>query len=166
MASVAISFIMCTYYNIVITWALYYLFSSFQAPLPWQNCNNTWNTANCTNHATNSSYSSTASQEFFKYVSLCGRNHRWFSGLYNQTRYILDYSRITNPQQFDKQWLAIMSAVKSTLIILILVIFTTSYQSHERDNSNREGLVIIVCDKQTDKIYYGLVRNAKSFCIQ
>ncbi|CAI5644218.1 sodium- and chloride-dependent GABA transporter ine isoform X1 [Oreochromis niloticus] len=69
-ASVAISFIMCTYYNVVITWALYYLFSSFQAPLPWQNCNNTWNTPNCTNHATNSSYSSTASQEFFKYKML------------------------------------------------------------------------------------------------
>ncbi|XP_034461964.1 sodium- and chloride-dependent GABA transporter ine [Hippoglossus hippoglossus] len=65
-ASVAISFIMCTYYNVVITWALYYLFNSFQAPLPWQSCNNTWNTPNCTNHAINSSYSSTASQEFFK----------------------------------------------------------------------------------------------------
>ncbi|XP_043997312.1 sodium- and chloride-dependent GABA transporter ine [Gambusia affinis] len=69
-ASVAISFIMCTYYNIVITWALYYLFNSFQAPLPWQSCNNTWNTPNCTDHATNSSYSSTASQEFFKYKML------------------------------------------------------------------------------------------------
>uniref|UniRef100_A0A8C5GSB6 Transporter n=1 Tax=Gouania willdenowi TaxID=441366 RepID=A0A8C5GSB6_GOUWI len=71
-ASVAISFIMCTYYNIVITWALYYLFSSFQAPLPWQNCNNTWNTANCTNYATNSSFSSTASQEFFNGVEEAG----------------------------------------------------------------------------------------------
>ncbi|XP_020505635.1 sodium- and chloride-dependent GABA transporter ine [Labrus bergylta] len=70
LASVAISFIMCTYYNVVITWALYYLFSSFQVPLPWQNCNNTWNTPNCTNHATNSSYSSTASQEFFRYKML------------------------------------------------------------------------------------------------
>uniref|UniRef100_A0A673ASG2 Transporter n=1 Tax=Sphaeramia orbicularis TaxID=375764 RepID=A0A673ASG2_9TELE len=69
-ASVAISFILCTYYNVVITWALYYLFSSFQDPLPWLNCNNTWNTANCTNHATNSSSSSTASQEFFKYKML------------------------------------------------------------------------------------------------
>nr|XP_040038347.1 sodium- and chloride-dependent GABA transporter ine [Gasterosteus aculeatus aculeatus] len=69
-ASVAISFIMCIYYNVVITWALYYLFSSFQAPLPWQNCNNTWNTPNCTNIATNSSFSSTASQEFFKYKML------------------------------------------------------------------------------------------------
>uniref|UniRef100_A0A3P8WF38 Transporter n=1 Tax=Cynoglossus semilaevis TaxID=244447 RepID=A0A3P8WF38_CYNSE len=70
MATVAISFIMCTYYNVVITWALYYLFSSFQDPLPWQNCNNTWNTPNCTSHATNSSYTSTASQEFFKYKML------------------------------------------------------------------------------------------------
>ncbi|XP_056910748.1 sodium-dependent dopamine transporter isoform X2 [Takifugu flavidus] len=43
---------------------------SFQAPLPWQTCNNTWNTPNCTDHATNSSYSSTASQEFFKYRML------------------------------------------------------------------------------------------------
>uniref|UniRef100_A0A3Q2XR53 Si:ch211-283g2.1 n=1 Tax=Hippocampus comes TaxID=109280 RepID=A0A3Q2XR53_HIPCM len=64
-ASVAISFIMCTYYNVVITWALYYLFSSFQVPLPWQGCNNTWNTPNCTDQATNGSYSSPASQEFF-----------------------------------------------------------------------------------------------------
>ncbi|KAM6907479.1 sodium- and chloride-dependent GABA transporter ine [Xenentodon cancila] len=69
-ASVAISFIMCTYYNVVITWALYYLFSSFQDPLPWKSCNHTWNTPNCTDHATNSSYSSTASQEFFKYKML------------------------------------------------------------------------------------------------
>ncbi|XP_030601843.1 sodium- and chloride-dependent GABA transporter ine-like [Archocentrus centrarchus] len=69
-ASVAISFIMCIYYNVIITWALYYLFNSFQAPLPWQNCNNTWNTPNCTSHATNSSHSSTASQEFFKYKML------------------------------------------------------------------------------------------------
>ncbi|XP_076025210.1 sodium- and chloride-dependent GABA transporter ine [Genypterus blacodes] len=71
LASVAISFIMCTYYNVVITWALYYLFNSFQAPLPWQGCNNDWNTPNCTNHTTNGSkYSSTGSQEFFKYKML------------------------------------------------------------------------------------------------
>ncbi|XP_028277145.1 sodium- and chloride-dependent GABA transporter 1 isoform X3 [Parambassis ranga] len=61
---------MCTYYNIIITWALYYLFSSFQDPLPWENCNNTWNTPNCTNHPTHNNYSSTASQEFFKYKML------------------------------------------------------------------------------------------------
>ncbi|CAN9501613.1 unnamed protein product [Ophioblennius macclurei] len=70
MASVAISFIMCTYYNIVITWALYYLFNSFHDPLPWHSCNNTWNSENCTIYATNMSNSSTASQEFFAYKML------------------------------------------------------------------------------------------------
>ncbi|CAL8266615.1 unnamed protein product [Merluccius merluccius] len=67
LASVAISFIMCTYYNVVITWALYYMFSSFRITLPWQQCNNTWNTPNCTSSPTNSSgaHTSTASQQFF-----------------------------------------------------------------------------------------------------
>ncbi|XP_068186736.1 sodium- and chloride-dependent GABA transporter ine [Antennarius striatus] len=69
-ASVAISFALCTYYNVVITWALYYLFNSFQNPLPWENCNNTWNTPNCTNQATNNSGSVTASQEFFRHKML------------------------------------------------------------------------------------------------
>uniref|UniRef100_H3BDU1 Transporter n=2 Tax=Latimeria chalumnae TaxID=7897 RepID=H3BDU1_LATCH len=68
MASVAISFLMCTYYNVIITWALYYFFSSFQSPLPWQNCNNTWNiAANCSDHITNNSDATTASQQFFNY---------------------------------------------------------------------------------------------------
>ncbi|XP_020341111.1 sodium- and chloride-dependent GABA transporter ine [Oncorhynchus kisutch] len=72
LATVAISFIMCTYYNIIITWGLYYLFSSFQSPLPWQSCNNTWNTPNCTDHINpnTSSHSSTASQQFFNYRML------------------------------------------------------------------------------------------------
>uniref|UniRef100_A0A8C1ILC3 Transporter n=1 Tax=Cyprinus carpio TaxID=7962 RepID=A0A8C1ILC3_CYPCA len=70
MATVAISFIMCTYYNVIITWALYYMFSSFRSELLWENCNNTWNTANCTDRVTNSSSSSTASQQFFKCVHM------------------------------------------------------------------------------------------------
>uniref|UniRef100_A0A672RJE9 Transporter n=1 Tax=Sinocyclocheilus grahami TaxID=75366 RepID=A0A672RJE9_SINGR len=70
MATVAISFIMCTYYNVIITWALYYMFSSFRSELLWDNCNNTWNTANCTDRVTNSSSSSTTSQQFFNYKVL------------------------------------------------------------------------------------------------
>ncbi|KAJ7997072.1 hypothetical protein DPEC_G00225130 [Dallia pectoralis] len=72
LATVAISFIMCTYYNVIITWSLYYLFSSFQSPLPWQSCNNTWNMPNCTDKITpnTSEHFTTASQQFFSYKML------------------------------------------------------------------------------------------------
>lgn len=65
-ASVAVSFIVSIYYNLIITWSLYYFFNSFQNPLPWDGCNKTWNTPNCTNFATNRTDSTTASQEFFR----------------------------------------------------------------------------------------------------
>ncbi|KAJ8245619.1 hypothetical protein GJAV_G00272690 [Gymnothorax javanicus] len=37
------------YYIIVLAWAIFYLFSSFQDPLPWTTCTNVWNTVNCQN---------------------------------------------------------------------------------------------------------------------
>jgi len=47
LATVVISFLFCSYYNVVIAWALYYMFASFSAEIPWQHCNNTWNVATC-----------------------------------------------------------------------------------------------------------------------
>jgi len=39
-------FVNC-YYNIILTWALYYFFASFTFDLPWDSCDNYWNTENC-----------------------------------------------------------------------------------------------------------------------
>jgi len=40
---IAISFFSSLYYNVVITWALYYMFSSFTSSLPWVGCDQKWN---------------------------------------------------------------------------------------------------------------------------
>ncbi|XP_062890501.1 sodium- and chloride-dependent GABA transporter 1-like [Mobula hypostoma] len=68
-ATVVISFLLSTYYNVIITWALYYLFNSFRSTLPWQSCNNTWNVVeNCSSgFPGNATYLKSASQQFFDY---------------------------------------------------------------------------------------------------
>ncbi|XP_072909511.1 sodium-dependent serotonin transporter-like [Hemitrygon akajei] len=58
------------YYNTVMAWALYYLYSSFTSELPWTNCNNAWNTGNCTNYfqkdnATWTKFSASPAEEFY-----------------------------------------------------------------------------------------------------
>ncbi|XP_035383929.1 sodium- and chloride-dependent GABA transporter 2-like isoform X1 [Electrophorus electricus] len=35
------------YYIVVLAWALFYLFSCFQSPLPWTSCSQEWNTVDC-----------------------------------------------------------------------------------------------------------------------
>ncbi|XP_022103056.1 sodium- and chloride-dependent glycine transporter 1-like [Acanthaster planci] len=43
-----LSGLVAIYYNVVITYTIFYLFSSFTSVLPWSDCNRPWNTPNCT----------------------------------------------------------------------------------------------------------------------
>ncbi|XP_072416467.1 sodium- and chloride-dependent transporter XTRP3A-like isoform X1 [Chiloscyllium punctatum] len=36
--SLVISFLVCVYYNAIVSWSLWYLFHSFENPLPWAHC--------------------------------------------------------------------------------------------------------------------------------
>ncbi|XP_073987596.1 sodium-dependent neutral amino acid transporter B(0)AT3 [Rhodnius prolixus] len=42
-ASCTVTFFVALYYNVIITWCFYYLFNSFQTPLPWSTCPTTLN---------------------------------------------------------------------------------------------------------------------------
>ncbi|XP_077977388.1 sodium- and chloride-dependent glycine transporter 1-like [Glandiceps talaboti] len=46
-AMVVISLLVTIYYNVIITWSLFYFFASFTNKLPWIGCDNEWNTENC-----------------------------------------------------------------------------------------------------------------------
>ena len=46
-ASAIMAFWLNTFYIVVLSWALYYLWNSFSFVLPWSTCGNWWNTENC-----------------------------------------------------------------------------------------------------------------------
>lgn len=42
-----VSGVVSIYYNVLIAWAIYFLFMSLRSVLPWSTCGNDWNTENC-----------------------------------------------------------------------------------------------------------------------
>jgi len=39
---VVVSFLMSTYYSVIIGYSIYYFFTSFKTEMPWIDCNNRW----------------------------------------------------------------------------------------------------------------------------
>lgn len=79
-ASCWMAYIVAFYYNMVIAWAFYYLFSSFTWTVPWSKCDHDFNTPDCwqtdwdvnrthLNRTYNSSSAMSSSFEYFEYVS-------------------------------------------------------------------------------------------------
>ncbi|XP_027049078.1 sodium- and chloride-dependent taurine transporter-like [Pocillopora damicornis] len=59
-ASVIIVQFLNIYYIVILGWALFYMFASFQSKLPWSRCGNEWNTPNCVDYITSEKGSSIA----------------------------------------------------------------------------------------------------------
>ncbi|XP_049537676.1 sodium- and chloride-dependent GABA transporter ine isoform X1 [Anopheles darlingi] len=72
LASVVVSFLMSTYYSVIIAYAIYYFFTSFRPDLPWTDCSHRWNTPDCwvpeslKNNMTRPQMSRTPTEEFFE----------------------------------------------------------------------------------------------------
>nr|KAG5690002.1 hypothetical protein BaRGS_007304 [Batillaria attramentaria] len=52
LASCIIVFFLNCYYNVILTWAFYYFFSSFTSELPWTGCDHDWNSDACAENFT------------------------------------------------------------------------------------------------------------------
>ncbi|XP_014874070.1 sodium- and chloride-dependent GABA transporter ine [Poecilia latipinna] len=72
LATVVISFVFCTFYNVLMGWAFFYLFNSFRGTLPWSSCNNTWNVVgNCSSgFSGNATHLQSSSLQFFDHKLL------------------------------------------------------------------------------------------------
>ncbi|XP_058822979.1 sodium- and chloride-dependent GABA transporter ine isoform X2 [Topomyia yanbarensis] len=72
LASVVVSFLMSTYYSVIIAYAIYYFFTSFRPDLPWTDCSHRWNTPDCwipermKHNITRPELSRTPTEEFFE----------------------------------------------------------------------------------------------------
>uniref|UniRef100_T1IMI3 Transporter n=1 Tax=Strigamia maritima TaxID=126957 RepID=T1IMI3_STRMM len=58
LATVVVSFLLCTYYNVIVAWTLFYLFNSLRGDLPWTRCGNKWHSMQCDRNLTGNSSSS------------------------------------------------------------------------------------------------------------
>jgi hypothetical protein len=114
--------ILATYQNTLMTWILYYLYSSFHGVLPWTTCDNAWNTGDCISRLDNTTNSTEEIQltknlsapvsiyqflnesgtsvkavsppeEFWQYVSRVGKNASNFYFSKNMTLYIVHTCR-------------------------------------------------------------------------
>ena len=68
-AMVIISAMVCVYYNMIIAWTFFYLFSSFTSELPWQDCGHEWNTPACQPRDRGNS-TETPTGNFYNYYSI------------------------------------------------------------------------------------------------
>ena len=70
MATVMLSFLLATYYNVIMSWAMFYLGASFQNELPWTTCQHDWTTSDCFDWTKNISErtnkSTSPTQEFYE----------------------------------------------------------------------------------------------------
>ncbi|XP_020706589.1 sodium- and chloride-dependent GABA transporter ine isoform X1 [Athalia rosae] len=135
LSSVVISFLMSTYHNVIIAYAIYYFFTAFKADQPWSDCDNTWNTPACWTPALQNidnrsrpNTSRTSSEEFFerKVLQISGGIEepgvlRWELVACLITAWVIVYFSI---------WKSIKSSAQvryltATLPFLLIIVFLT-----------------------------------------
>ena len=113
-ASLVIVFCLNCYYNILLTWSIRYFVASFSWVLPWQSCNNAWNTDTCIEERP---------QEMFDHAS----QQNVFISASNMTVY--NRSQLSDPaiEYWEREILAIsnsieeVGSIKLDLLICLII---------------------------------------------
>ncbi|CAF1158166.1 unnamed protein product [Adineta steineri] len=96
------------YYNVVISWGLYYLFSSLRKILPWSECNHRWNTKDCSTVKTRRQFLENCINQFnetfnntIDYLATNYNEQKSFekSNLYENCSELLTQQKIVSPAQ-------------------------------------------------------------------
>ncbi|XP_061163730.1 sodium- and chloride-dependent taurine transporter-like isoform X2 [Saccostrea echinata] len=84
-STIVVFFLNC-YYNIILCWSFYYMFSSFALELPWTKCGKWWNTENCYDFSESKSefVTNVTGREFFKDL-VCSNQTRTYIAIYNNS---------------------------------------------------------------------------------
>ena len=112
--TVVMSFLLGTYYNVIMAWALFYLFSCFSSSLPWENCDNAWNSPNCR--------------------PILAANQSGMSGFYLPTVLVANFSLKTMkqfcfPKYFSKKYLQARSTVRKNLNVFYKIVILSRRSS-------------------------------------
>ncbi|XP_071963769.1 sodium- and chloride-dependent GABA transporter 2-like isoform X2 [Antedon mediterranea] len=83
-ASIVIIQFLNYYYNIILAWAIFYMFKSFTRVLPWSHCDNSWNTPNCANF----SLIADVRKENGTLIEIDGQNYTIIDGKVNGTKLV------------------------------------------------------------------------------
>ncbi|CAL1263684.1 unnamed protein product [Larinioides sclopetarius] len=101
-----VSGVVCVYYNVIIAWALYYIYQSYS--VSWSSCENAWNTPNC------------VSQNDMN-VLLNNTSFTNISDLYNSTFKVLKQSTgIENMGAF--QWPLVLSLFIAWILVFLCML--------------------------------------------
>nr|WLN44340.1 NTT8 [Sinonovacula rivularis] len=73
-AVVLIAFYTDFFYNVVIAWSLHFFFASFTSKLPWDTCDNEWNTPLCSEGLMNPSRKNLSDVNMTLYANVTGNN--------------------------------------------------------------------------------------------
>ncbi|XP_029663418.1 sodium- and chloride-dependent GABA transporter ine-like isoform X1 [Formica exsecta] len=135
LSSVVISFLISTYHNVIIAYAIYYFFAAFRADQPWSRCDNSWNSPRCwlpsygpIDNRTRPNLTRTPSEDFFdkKVLQISSGIEepgilRWELAACLITAWIMVYFSI---------WKSIKSSARvryltATLPFLLIIVFLT-----------------------------------------